>query len=62
LAQQLPAAADRAGPDGKLAHTAWASEENRFRPVAGRFAQNRRNRVYRTEKPAKSAYLPCPDV
>jgi len=27
LAQQLPAAADRAGPDGKLAHTAWASEE-----------------------------------
>jgi hypothetical protein len=27
LAQQLPAAVDRAGPDGKLAHTAWALEE-----------------------------------
>jgi len=27
LAQQLPTAVDRASPDCKLAHTAWASEK-----------------------------------
>jgi len=58
LSQRLPTAGESAGRDRKVAHTGWRWVP----PAAGRFVQNRQSDVYRTEKPAKSAYLPCPDV
>jgi len=59
LAQQLPTAVDHASPDGKLPHTA----EPRFAvAAAGIRPRNSRISVYRTEKPAKFAYLLCPDA
>jgi hypothetical protein len=63
LARLLPAAADHASSDGKMPHR---PQRQCLRLAATKPQVSLRERCdfrfYRTEKPAKFAYLLCPDV